>query len=41
MNYMKKILSEMKKRPGMYIYECKLENLYAFMNGYVSNISRR
>lgn len=38
MNYMKKILSEMKKRPSMYIYECKLENLYAFMNGYMYRI---
>lgn len=32
MNYMKDILNRLKERPGMYIYECKLENLYAFMN---------
>jgi len=38
MNYMRNILEEMKDRPGMYIYECKLENLYTFMNGYMYQI---
>lgn len=38
MNYMKQILNEMRERPGMYIYECNLENLYAFMNGYMYQI---
>lgn len=35
MNHMKKILSEVKVRPGMYLSDCKLENLYVFMNGYM------
>lgn len=35
---MKDILNKMKERPCMYIYECKLENLYAFMNGYMYRI---
>lgn len=38
MNYMKDILNEIKKRPGMYLNEYKLENLYAFMNGYMYRI---
>lgn len=28
----------MQKRPGMYLYECNLENLHAFMNGYMYQI---
>lgn len=38
MNYMKDILNSIKERPGMYIYECNLENLYAFINGYMCRI---
>lgn len=38
MNYMKEILSEMRKRPGMYISECNLDNLRVFMNGYMYQI---
>jgi len=38
MNYMKEILGEIKVRPRMYLSECKLENLYALMNGYMYQI---
>lgn len=35
MNYMKEVLNEVKVRPGMYLNDRKLENLYAFINGYM------
>ena len=35
MNYMKEVLSEIRQRPGMYISDLKLQNLHAFMNGYM------
>lgn len=38
MNYMKIILNEMKIRPGMFLGERNLKNLYAFMNGYMYRI---
>ena len=38
MNYMKEILSQIKERPGTHLNDCKLENLYAFMNGYMYRI---
>lgn len=38
MNYMQGILKKIKERPAMYIYECNLESLYAFMNGYMYRI---
>ena len=38
MNYMKEILSQIKIRPGMFLADCNLENLYAFMNGYMYRI---
>lgn len=38
MNFMKEILMEIKDRPGLWIGECSLENLYAFMNGYMYRI---
>lgn len=35
MNYMKEILSHIELRPNMILNECTLENLYAFINGYM------
>ena len=35
MNFMKKILEQMRIRPGMYLGDCKLDNLSAFINGYM------
>lgn len=38
MNYMKTILGQMKIRPGMFLGERNLKNLYVFMNGYMYRI---
>lgn len=35
MNFMRSILAEMRTRPGMWLGECTMENLYVFMNGYM------
>ena len=35
---MKDVLSQLRLRPGMYLVDCKLENLHAFMNGYMYQI---
>ena len=38
MNYIKKHLEELRIRPTMYIHEVNLQNLQAFMNGYMYRI---
>lgn len=38
MNYMLGILDEMRIHPGMYLGERSLENLHAYMNGYMYRI---
>lgn len=35
MNYMEEILVDLKKRPGLYATDEKLEHLRAFINGYM------
>lgn len=38
MNYMKEILSQLKIRPGMFLGNSNVDNLYAFINGYMYRI---
>ncbi|MCB6611097.1 hypothetical protein V3C10_14455 [[Clostridium] symbiosum] len=38
MNYMKEKLDQLRIRPGMYIQDVTLQNLHAFMNGYMYRI---
>jgi hypothetical protein len=41
MNYMKEILYQVKVRPGAFLNDVTLENLYAFMNGCMYQIFQK
>ena len=41
MNYMNEKLDQLRIRPGMYIQDVTLQNLHAFMNGYMYRIIYR